>query len=58
MRLILVARDKGARISDTGTALQKRLMENPTDGTSLLKFAYGQLYNGKLALRHGHAPTE
>jgi RNase P/RNase MRP subunit p30 len=50
-RLILLARDKEVRIFDTGTALHKRLIENPADGTSLLKFAYGQLYNGKLALR-------
>jgi len=40
-RLVILARDKGARISATGTALYKRLRENPADGTSLLKFAYG-----------------
>ena len=33
-------------------------MENPADVTSLLNFAYRQLYNGKLALRYGHAPTD
>ncbi len=28
------------------------------DCTSLLKYVYGQLYNGKLAHRYGHAPTD
>jgi hypothetical protein len=28
------------------------------EGTILLKFIYGQLYNGKLAKRYGHAPKD
>jgi hypothetical protein len=28
------------------------------EGTTFLKFAYGQLYNGKLAKRYGHVPTD
>jgi len=56
-RLILLAKYKGARIAETGTALHIRLVENPAGGTNLLKFAYDQLYNGKLALRYRHVPT-
>jgi hypothetical protein len=58
MRLILIAKEKGACISETGKALHRRLVENPADGTNLLKFAYNQIYNGKLAYRYGHAPTD
>jgi hypothetical protein len=41
-----------------GQVLHKKLTHSPWEGTSLLKFLYGQLYNGKLALRYGHAPTD
>jgi hypothetical protein len=58
MRLVLLAKENGTRISDTGSAIHKRLIENLADGTILLEFAYGQLYNGKLALRYGHAPAD
>jgi predicted outer membrane repeat protein len=30
----------------------------PKEGTTLLKFVYGQLYNVKIAKRYGHAPTD
>jgi hypothetical protein len=40
-----------------GQALHKKLIHSPWEGTSLLKFIYGQLYNGKLAMRYGHALT-
>jgi hypothetical protein len=57
-RLILKARTQGATTATTGTALHARLRENSKEGTSLLKFIHGQLYNGKLAKRYGHAPTD
>jgi hypothetical protein len=57
-RPILLAKEKEARIAETGTALNIRQVENLADGTDLLKFAYGQLHNGKLALRYGHAPSD
>ena len=38
-----------------GQALHKKLTHSPLEGTSLLKFRYGQLCNGKLAMRYGHA---
>jgi hypothetical protein len=41
-----------------GQALHKKLNHSSWEGTSLLKFIYGQLYNGKLAMRYGHAPTD
>ena len=40
-----------------GHALHKNLTYSPWEGTSLLKFIYGQLYIGTLAMRYGHAPT-
>jgi hypothetical protein len=40
-----------------GQALHKKLTHSPWEGTSLLKIVYGQLYNGKLAMRYGHALT-
>ena len=35
-----------------------KLTHSPWEGTALLKILYGQLYNGKLALRYGHALTD
>ena len=40
-----------------GQAPHKKLTHSPWEGTAPLKFLYGQLYNGKLAMRYGHAPT-
>jgi hypothetical protein len=57
-RLILQAKTQGARIATTGASLHKRLRESPKEGTILLKFLYGQLYNGRLVKRYGHAPTD
>ncbi len=57
-RLILQAREKGARTKHTGAAILKRLKANHAEGITLLKFVWGQLYNGKLAHRYGHAPTD
>jgi len=58
MRLILLAKAKGAGTTETCKALQKKLVENPSEGTRILKFAYEKLYNGKLAYRYGHATTD
>jgi len=58
MRLIIHAKKQGASIATTGTALHVRLQENSKKGTKLLKFIHGQPYNGKLAKRYGHAPTD
>ncbi len=57
-RLIIQAKTHGANTATIGTALHVRLRENPREGTKLLKFIHGQLYNGKLATRYGHAPTD
>ena len=56
-RLILHAKTNGAHTANTGKALHTRLRDNPAEGTNLLKFIHGQLYNGKLAKLYGHAPT-
>ena len=45
--LILANKEKGARSTIVGNALQTRLTCNPKEGTTLLKFIYGKLYNGK-----------
>jgi hypothetical protein len=57
-RLIIAIKEKGARTKTVGQALHKKLTHSPWEGTSLLKFVYGQLYNGKLAKGYGHAPTD
>ena len=41
-----------------GQALHKKLTQFPWEGTTLIQFLYGQLYNGKLDMRYGHAPTD
>ena len=56
-RLIVAGKAKGARTKTVGRALHKKLIHSPWEVTSLLKFIYGQLYNGKLTMRYGHAPT-
>ena len=58
MRLILASKENGARTKSVGRALHKKLTYHSWEGTSLLKFVYGQLYNGKLAKRYGHALTD
>ena len=54
-RLIVANKEKGARTRTVGQALHKKLTHSPREGTSLFKFIYGQIYNGKVALRYGHA---
>jgi len=56
-RLILNAKTNGAHTAASGKALHTRLRDTPKEGTNLLNFIYGQLYNGKLAKLYGHAPA-
>ncbi len=57
-RLIVANKEKVARTKTVGQALHKKLTHSPREGTSLVKFLYGQLCNGKLALRYRHALTD
>ena len=57
-RLIIANTEKGARMKTVDQALDTKLTHSPWEGTSLLKFIYGQLYNGKFAMRYGHALTD
>jgi hypothetical protein len=57
-RIIIANKEKGARAKIVGQALHKKLIHSPWKGTSLLKLIYGQVYNGKLAKRYGHALTD
>jgi hypothetical protein len=57
-RLLVANQLKDARLQAVGRAIHKRLNSTPKEGTTLLKFIYGHLYNGKLAKRYGHAFTD
>jgi hypothetical protein len=57
-RLIVASKENGVGTTTMGQALHKKLTHSPWEGTSLLKILYGQLYNGNLAMRYGHAPTD
>ena len=57
-RLILKSMEVGTNTQSVGKTIHRRLMGNAWEGTSLAKFIHGQLYNGKLAKRYGHAPTD
>ncbi len=48
--LIVANKKKGARTKTVGHALHKKLTHSPWEGTSLFKFLYGQLYNGKITM--------
>ena len=54
----MTAKAQGARVAYTGVSLHTRLRESPKEGSTILKFVHGQLYNGKLAKLYGHAPTD
>jgi ribonuclease HI len=45
-RFIVANKEKRARTKTVGQALHKKLTHSPWEGTTLLKFLYGQLYNG------------
>ena len=57
-RLIVANKEKGARTKTVGQALHTKLTHSLWEGTSLLKFIYGQLCNGKRAMGYGHALTD
>ncbi len=57
-RLILLARDKGARTKHAGVGINRCLRSNHKKGTTSLKFAWEQLFNGKVAQRYGQASTD
>jgi hypothetical protein len=56
-RLINNAKAQGTRTDILGSALHYIIRKSQRDGMTILKFIYGQLYNGKLAFRYKHAPT-
>ena len=56
-RLIIANKEMGARLHTVGRSIHKRLNSVPKEGIPLLKLMSGQLYNGKMAKRYGHAPT-
>ena len=45
-RLIAANKELGARLHTAGHSIHKRLNSVPKEGITLLKFMYGQLYNG------------
>jgi hypothetical protein len=57
-RLVLVVKADGFRTKETDQAIHIRLRSQSTEGTIILKFLYGQLYNGKTVKRYGHSPTD
>jgi len=58
LRLIVASKEEGACTKTVGQAIHKKLTHSPWEGTALLKFLHGQLYNGKLAMKYGHAPKD
>ena len=56
--LILTNIEVGTNIHSVGKAIHCRLTASAWEGSTLIKIIYGQLYNGKLAKRYGHAPTD
>jgi hypothetical protein len=57
-RLIQKNIEDGTNTHYVGKPLHYRLTANAWEGSTQLKFIYGQLYNGELAKRYGHAPTD
>jgi hypothetical protein len=51
IRLILKAKDQGARTKTVSTALHSYIRKLPKDGITILTFLYDHLYNGKLVYR-------
>ena len=58
IRTIINAKTQGARTNTVGTSLHSLIQISQREGITLLKFIYGQLYNGRLAFRYKHAPTD
>ena len=56
---MLDASERGARLTESGKRIQAwRSAGQHKKAKNHLLFLWGQLYNGKLAKRHGHAPTD
>jgi hypothetical protein len=49
---------QGPPTDKVGTPLHTLIRNSQQDGRTILKFIYGQLYNGKLDFRYKHAPTD
>ena len=58
IRLLLKAKAQGARTITVSTAIHSHIRKSPKDGITLLKFIYGQLYNGGWQYRYKLAPTD
>ena len=58
IRLILQNIEVGTTTQSVEKAIHRRLTANAREGTTLLKLIYGQLHNGKLAKKYGHAATD
>ncbi len=56
--LITKAKTQGARTTTVGITLQARIRDSQREGITILKFIYGQLYNGKLAFKYSYALTD
>jgi hypothetical protein len=57
-RLILKRVEMGTTTKYVWQAIHRRLTANAWEGSTLLKFLYDQLYNGKLAKRYGNTPID
>jgi len=57
-RLILKNIEVVTNTQTVGKAIHRWLTTIPWEGKTLIKFVYGQLFNGKLAKRFGQAPTD
>ena len=59
-RLMLDASERGARLTETGKKIHQawRSAGQHKKARNYLLFLWGKLYNGELAKRHGHAPTD
>ncbi len=57
-RLLVANKMKGVRLQTVGRVIYRKLTSQYKEGTTLLKLIYGQLCNGKLAQRYGHALTD
>ena len=56
--LIVANKEMGAHLHTVGRSIHKRINSVPREGITFLKIMYGQLYNGKLAKRYRHSPTD
>jgi hypothetical protein len=57
-RLILTVKQNGAKTPTLGRKLHTTVRTAPHAGIDIIKFLYGQFYNGKLAYRYGYGPND